>query len=264
MQGRDKPNQIVAGIKNKKLEFRVKQTGQRAPSVKCAPAVKMEAARESIFRSPIALTSTVQELRLANRKLLEMIHRISVASVVVNRFQAYAMVIEEVPGGFLDDNNEFHLPQVDAPLTNDNKQMFIGLAKFAADIMDSVSHTADDVWNKPIAGMRGLFDIDPALWHEFETQHARLAHRISLFLLQILPSTTLDLLFDRVEGWNASRGLPPLFSTHVSTVDAQNVGAPPCDVRNDRYFEEARVYASYILTLLYDFIAAITYREYRE
>ena len=170
--------------------------------------------RESVSHLPIALTSTEQELRLVHLKLLEMIHRISVGSVVVNGFQAYAMVIGEVPGGFLDDNNEFHLPQVDAPLTNDNKQMFIGLAKFAAGIMDSVSHTADDVWNKRIAGMRGLFDIDPALWHEFETQHARLAHRISLFLLQILPSTTLDLLFDRVEGWNASRGLPPLFSTH--------------------------------------------------
>ena len=223
----------------------------------------MEPVRESVSHLPIALTSTEQELRLVHLKLLEMVHRISVASVVVNGFQAYAMLIGEIPGGFLDDNNQFHFPQVDAPLTNDNKQMFLGLAKFAAGIMESVAHTADDVWNKPIAGMRGLFDIDAALWHDMDTQHAALASRISLFLLQILPSTTLDLLFDRVEGWNASRGLPPLFSSHVSTVDAQNVGAPPCDVRNDRYFEEARVYASYILTLLYDFIAAITYREYR-
>lgn len=250
--------------KKKKLDFRVKQTGQRTSSAKRAPAVRMESVRESVCNSPIALTSTEQELRLVYRKLLEMIYRISMSSVVVNRFEAYKMVIEEIPGGLLDDNDQFHFPQVDAPVTNDNRRMFLGLAKFVAGIVGSVAHTADGVWNNRMANMTVLLDVDAADWHELETQHALLAHRISLFLLQLLPATTVHLLFDRVENWNASRGQLSLFSPLASTVDAQNVGAAPCDVRYDTYFTEAKVYASFILPLLYDFIAAITYREQRQ
>ena len=223
----------------------------------------MEPVREMVVNPPAALTSTEQELRLAHQNLLEMMYRISVASFAVNGRDSYGMLIREIPGGFIDDNHTFHFQEVHAPVIDDNRDVFLGLATFVAGLMGNVSQTPVDVWDDRVARMRWLSHIDSCVWHEFATQHAYLASRISIFLLEIVPSSNLNSLFDRVDGWNASRGLPSLISSQASAADTQTLHAPPCDVRNDRHFKEARIYASYIRPLLYDFIATIAYQECR-